>query len=346
MILGVILASLAATHASASTRHLELVDETIEGGSHYYEWAVEGTDLIRFCVRGAEDGNDWSVLLPDDDGGFRRAFDFMPLLIDEDGSWFFPEIEDVGGVLLSEEDGQLVLEASFMHDLDPTLGSHDHPEWQTNFPLILLAGEADGPREKTGWFWYQRAPLEEVARRATLMYRDVLVVPFGEFTVYFDQMLGAPVLGVDSVSGLDTLEFDLSYGNIYGDISDEVLMVSIWEPMSKFSVSERFSNAIFFGQDGSGAFWSVDSIPDVFSAWIELEEVEAGFVTLDLYSEEFYTPRLPERFYDRARNLVGQLGVPAGFVVSTQEVEFEILAATAAGEVLKKTLLFHCRPGD
>ena len=337
-----------AVRADVPAGLLELVDQTVDGGTHYYEWEVEGTDLVRLCVRGDEDGNDWSILLPDgDDGcGYRRAFDFLPILLDGTGSWLVPHIEDVQGICLSEEYGQVMLDATFVHDLDPAPGNRDHPERQTNYPIILLYGEPDGDREETGWFWHRWMPVEDIATRASRIDPDVLAIPFEEFTVYFDRMLGSPRLSRDSVALLDSLEFELSLAAIRGNLSSTAMMIRPSSSMASLSVRERFSNVIFFGMDGSGGNWTQDSIPAVFSGWIELEEVEAGFETLELYADEFYAPEVPDRFYDRAREYVRQQGPQFGFLVAPQTVMFEIRAVTVDGEVLKKTLIFHCRPGD
>lgn len=112
----------------------------IEYGCIYYEWRIPSLPNVRYVASGYDDGIDYAFYLVNDDGSFELLFHVNPIVVDENGHfwWGYPWITT--GIVLEKNGDQIEIRASFDHMIVRE-GVHSVPDWQKRLPAVLFEGK-------------------------------------------------------------------------------------------------------------------------------------------------------------------------------------------------------------
>lgn len=106
----------------------------------YYEWQIPSLPNIRYIASGYEDGIDYAFYLRNDDGTDELLLHVNPIVVDENGMywWGYPWITT--GIVLEESGDSIEIRASFNHTIVRE-GVHSVPDWQKRLPVVLFEGK-------------------------------------------------------------------------------------------------------------------------------------------------------------------------------------------------------------
>jgi hypothetical protein len=338
----------------ASAGNLILLEERIDGDEFSSEYAIEGLDSLRVHVRTIWSVTSWQIYRQHSSGGWDMLFNIYPIMVDEEGTYWWGHVRSVQDLLFEEKDGEVFLKASYDHDQQEFFGEDCSTTWwyYRRPPVILFTGApgADSNMAQPEYD-YRWMSLDEIGEEGSPWFHYVLTIPFGEFSLNLDRMLSAPVLDRDSIAELDTLTFqtgsDLS-GGMQGISSSRNLTIVRWAPV-EVTLFERETIGFFFAKYGSCEYSPCDSMPTATTGWIELKEMDGKFEQIIPDGESHHSPELSPEAWEAAEayaaSYTARWGIEMGIEEGLLNRDYLIRITAADGTTREKMLIFLRRPG-
>lgn len=142
---------------------------------------------------------------------------------------------------------------------------------------------------------------------------NILLIPVGDATLRFENVIMEEPITIDSVRSVDTLTLFVSpFGGVIMGVCGEPLYVEKGDT-ADIKIEERVGNLVYIGYDGSGGVVDIDGLSPHYSEWQPVKAIND--TTFELIEFNFY-PQF--KSYPKATRILARAALDSTIKVEEQ----------------------------